>query len=110
MEYEKIAKLISNNEEFPDNISKFTSKKLVQVYDETDNADYRENKQIRFKAPMLRSDLCDYSDAYIVVKGNINFTVNRANVANVVAYNKKVAFKNNAPIISSMTKISGELI
>ena len=110
MEYEKIAKLISNNEEFPDNISKFTSKKLVQVYDETDNADYRENKQIRFKTPMLRSDLCDYSDAYIVVKGNINFTVNRANVANVVAYNKKVAFKNNAPIISSMTKISGELI
>ena len=76
MEYEKIAKLISNNEEFPDSISRFTSKKLVQVYDQTDSADYRENKQIRFKTPMLRSDLCDYSDAYIVVKGNIDLTVN----------------------------------
>ena len=41
MEYEKFAKLISNNEEFPDNISKFTSKKLVEMYDQTNNADYR---------------------------------------------------------------------
>ena len=32
---------------------------------------YNENKSIRFKTPMLRSDLCDYSDAYILVKGTI---------------------------------------
>ena len=83
MEYEKITKLISDNEEFPDNISKFTSKKLVQVYDQTDNADYRENKQIRFKTPMLRSDLCDYSNAYIVVNGDINIEMNRANQDNI---------------------------
>ena len=101
MEYEKIAKLISNNEEFPDNISKFTSKKLVEVYDQTDNANYRKNKQIRFKTSMFRSDLCDYSDAYIVVKGNINFTVNSANAANAVAYNKKVAFKKNGELIEN---------
>ena len=106
MEYEKIVKLISNNEEFQN----FTSKKLMEVYDQTDNADYRENKQIRFKTPMLKSDLCDYFDAYMVVKGNINLTVNRANVANAVAYNKKVAFKNNAPFISCITKINDELI
>ena len=50
MEYEKIAKLISYDEEFPGNISKFTSKNLVEVYDQTDNADYRENKQINTNA------------------------------------------------------------
>ena len=32
---------------------------------------YNENKSIRFKTPMLRSDLCDYSDAYILVNGTI---------------------------------------
>ena len=110
MEYEEIAKLISYDEKFPDNISKFTSKKLVEVYDQNDNADYRENKQVRFKAPMLRSDLCNYSDAYIVVKGNINLESDRTNADNVNAYDKKVAFKNNAPFISCITKINGELI
>ena len=110
MEYEKIAKLISYDEESPDNISKFTSKKLVEVYDQTDNADYRENKQIIFKTPMLRSDLCDYSDAYIVVKGNINLTVNRLNQINVDSYDQRVTFKNNAPFMSCITKIKSELI
>ena len=110
MEYEEIAKLISYDEKFPDNISKFTSKKLVEVYDQNDNADYRENKQVRFKTPMLRSDLCNYSDAYIVVKGNINLESDRTNADNVNAYDKKVAFKNNSPFISCITKINGELI
>ena len=110
MEYEKIAKLISYDEESPDNISKFTNKKLVEVYDQTDNADYRENKQIIFKTPMLRSDLCDYSDAYIVVKGNINLTVNRLNQINVDSYDQRVTFKNNAPFMSCITKIKSELI
>ena len=35
---------------------------------------YNGNKEIRIKKPMLRSDLCDFSDAYIVVKGNITVT------------------------------------
>ena len=35
---------------------------------------YDENKSIRFKTPMLRSNLCDYSDAYILVKGTITVT------------------------------------
>ena len=46
---------------------------------------------------MLQLDLCDYSDAYIVVKGDITVT-NPDNAA----YNKKLAFKNNAPFISSI--------
>ena len=44
---------------------------------------------------MLRSDLCDYSDTYIVVKGTLTVT----NPANNT-YDKKLAFKNNAPFIS----------
>ena len=52
---------------------------------------------------MLRSDLCDFSDAYIVVKRDI--TVEDNNNAN--KRNKNLVFKNNAPFINCMTKISG---
>ena len=38
-----------------------------------------ENKSVRFKTPMLRSNLCDYSDAYILVKGKITVTAAGAN-------------------------------
>ena len=51
---------------------------------------------------MLRSDLCDYSDAYIVVKGTI--TIVRPNNAK---RNKEVIFKNNAPFINCISKIKG---
>ena len=54
---------------------------------------------------MLQSDLCDYSDAYIVVKGTINVTDPNNNV-----YDKKLAFKSNAPIISCISKIRNTLI
>ena len=54
---------------------------------------------------MLRSDLCDYSDAYIVAKGRI--TVTDPNNAN---YNKKLALKNNAPFVSCVLKINNTLI
>ena len=52
---------------------------------------------------MLRSDLCDYSDAYIVVKGDI--TLESDNDAN--KRNKNLAFKNNAPLINCISKING---
>ena len=51
---------------------------------------------------MLTSDLCDYSDAYIVVKGTI--TIVRPNDAK---RNKSVAFKNNSPLISCISKMNG---
>ena len=54
---------------------------------------------------MLRSDLCDYSDAYIVVKGNITF-----GRPNNDAYDRKLAFKNNAPFISCISKINNTLL
>ena len=51
---------------------------------------------------MLRSDLCDFSDVYIVVKGDI--TVTNPNNAR---RNKAVAFKNNTPFINCISKING---
>ena len=51
---------------------------------------------------MLRSDLCDYFNAYIVVKGN--FIIVRPNGAQ---RNKEVTFKNNAPFIKCISKING---
>ena len=51
---------------------------------------------------MLKSDLCDFSDAYIVVKGNIVVT-NPENAKR----NKSDAFKNNAPFINCISKING---
>ena len=59
-------------------------------------------KEIRIKTPMLRSDLCDFSDAYIAVKGTITFT--DPNNAKRI---KSVAFKNNAPFINCISKING---
>ena len=53
---------------------------------------------------MLRSDLCDFSDAYVVVKGAITVTNPDNN-----AYDKKLAFKNNATFVSCISKINNTL-
>ena len=70
MEYQKITNLLGATS---DNVSIFITKKWVEVHDQQDNAEdrYNPSKQIRFKSSMLRSDLCDFSDTYIVVKGTI---------------------------------------
>ena len=62
---------------------------------------------------MLRSNLCDYSDAYILVKGTITVTAPGANNgANNIRdkRNRLVILKNNAPFVSCITRITGELI
>ena len=88
-------------------IPRFTTKKWVEVHDQSGSADdrYKPNKQIRFRSLLLRSNLCDYFGAYIVVKGMI--TVTDPNNAN---YDKKLAFKNNAPFTSCISKINNTLI
>ena len=68
MEFQKITN--SGNNDLP----KFVSKKWIEVYYQSEG-NYDINKEIRIKTSILRSDLCDFSDAYIVVKGNI--TVNK---------------------------------
>ena len=52
---------------------KYVTRKWIKVYDQSEK-NYDVNKEIRIKTPMLRSDLCDFSDAYIVVKGDITVT------------------------------------
>ena len=54
---------------------------------------------------MLRSDLCDYSDAYIVVKGTITLD----GAANANKRNKGTAFESNAAFISCISKINNTL-
>ena len=57
---------------------------------------YSVNKSVRFETSMLRSDLYDYGDAYIAVKGRISVT----GIDNANRRNKKLTFKNNAPFRS----------
>ena len=57
---------------------------------------------------MLRPDLSDYSDAYIVVKGTEDFLDDAANQNDNAK--KKVAFKNNAPFRSCISKINNALV
>ena len=104
MEYQKTVNLLDTTS---DNIPKFITKKWIEVYDQPGNAEdrYKPGKQIRFKISMLKSDLCDYSDACIVVKGTINVADPNNN-----AYDKKLAFKNNIPFISCITKINSTLV
>ena len=60
----------------PDEGPRFITKKWVKVHDQSGSAEdrYKPSKQIRFKTSMLRSDVCDFSDVYIVVKGTITLT------------------------------------
>ena len=51
-------------------LPRFATKKWIEVYDQS-GENYDVNKEIRINTPMLRSDLCDFSDAYIVVKGTV---------------------------------------
>ena len=67
MEYQKITDLLGN---ISDKVPKFITKKWIEVHDQSGET-YSTNKQIRYKTSILRSDLCDFNDAYIVDKGKI---------------------------------------
>ena len=120
MEYDKINNLllsedneseVSKANEMSEKLSKFVTREYVRV-NSLSNA-YNENKSIRFKTPMLRSNLCDYSDTYILVKGTITVTAPGANNnANNIRdkRNRPLILKNNAPFVSCITRINGELI
>ena len=88
MEFQKTVNLLDITSEDKD-LPKFVTKKWIEVYDQSEK-NYSINKDIRIKTPMLRSDLCDFSDTYIVVKGKVTLTI-----PNDAKRNKAVAFKNN---------------
>ena len=74
MEYDKINNLLDKESEMSEKLSKFVTRQYVKVNSLSNT--YNENKSIRFKTPMLRSDLCDFADAYVLVKGTITVTAN----------------------------------
>ena len=83
--------------------SKFATRKWYVINDQN-NADYGERNEsdttIKFETKVIKSNLCDYSDAYILVTGNITATGGDDNT--------KVAFKNCAPFTKCVTHINEE--
>ena len=80
--------------------SKFRTRNWIEINVDIQGA-YSPNKQIRFKTAMLRSSLYDYSDAYILVKGNIRANNNAAAGADPNTGNKKVIFQNCANLLTA---------
>ena len=106
MEYQKIANLIDDTSNQP---SKFRTKNWVEINDESRGA-YNVGSQIKIKTTMLKSSLCDYSDAYILVKGTISVNNTAADGAAANNTNKKVTFKNCAPFTNCISEINNTQI
>ena len=105
MEYQKIANLLDDNKS--NQPSQFRTKNWVEINDESRRT-YNVNSQIKFKTTMLKSSLCDYSDAYILVKGTITITGTGADAAARQAdeRDKEVVFKNCAPFTNCISEIN----
>ena len=106
MEYQKIANLIDDTSNQP---SKIRTKNWVEINDESRGA-YNVNSQIKFKTTMLKSSLCDYSDAYILLKGTISVNNTAAADADSNNTNEKVIFKNCAPFTNCISEINNTQI
>ena len=103
MEYQKIAHLLNDESNKP---SKFRTKNWVEINDESRETDT--SNDIKFKTTKLRSNLCDYADVYIIVKGTITITGARNDDAakQLDETNKGVIFKNCAPFIKCISRIN----
>ena len=87
--------------------SKFRTKNWVEISDEL-RGTYNVNSRIEFKTTMLKSSLCDYSDAYVLVKGQIIITGagDDAAARQADVRDKGVAFKNYAPSTDCISEIN----
>ena len=92
MEHQKILNLLNEP-----NDSKFATRKWNIVNDQS-NVTYDVGNEIIYNTEVLKSNLCDYHDAYILVKGDITVTAAPAT---------QVSFKNCAPVTKCITKIDG---
>ena len=72
MEFQKITNFLDINSDNKD-LPKFVTKKWIEVYDQSEGS-YDVKKEIKITTSMLRSDLYDFSGAYIVLKGTITVT------------------------------------
>ena len=94
METQKIVNLLNDTD---NQNSKFATKKWYVIDNESKGV-YSHEDEIKFLTSSLESSVCDYSDAYILVTGNITVTGGDANT--------KVAFKNCAPFEKCCTEIN----
>ena len=103
MEYQKITHLLDSASDEP---SKFRTRNWVEINVKS-RGTYTSN-DIKFKITMLRSNLCDYVDAYIPVKGTITITETGADDAAkwLDERNKGVIFKNCAPFTKCISRIN----
>ena len=105
MEYQKIANLLDDNKS--NQPSKFRTKNWAEINDESRET-YNVNSQIKFKTTMLKSSLCDYSDAYFLVKGTITITGAGDDAAARQAdeRDKGEVFKNCSPFTNCISEIN----
>ena len=98
METQKIVNLLNGTD---NNESKFATKKWY-IIDSESNGNYSQNNEIKLLTRLIESTLCDYSDSYILVAGNITGTPNNAAA--------QVVFKNCAPFEKCRTEINETFI
>ena len=95
MKHQKILNLLNEA-----NDSKFVTRKWNIVNDKS-HANYNTVNEITYNRQVLKSSLCDYNDAYILVKGDVTV---------IAAPEIQVSFKNCAPFTRCITKIDGTTI
>ena len=98
METQRIVNLLNG---YDNENSKFATKRWY-IIDSESKGNYLPDNEIKFLTSSLESSLCDYSDAYILVTGNITVTGGDANT--------KVAFKNCTPFTKCITEINETFI
>ena len=106
MEYQKRTNLLNNASNQP---SKFRTKNWVEINDDS-RGTYNTNKKIKFKTTILKSNLCDDSDAYVLVKRTITIGDTSAAGAAANNTNKKVILKSCAPLTKCICEINNKQI
>ena len=94
METQKIKNLLNDSS---NKASKFATKKCYVIDSQTTKGKYKQGNTIKFETETIKTSLCDYSDAFILVTGNITVAANN---------DTDVAFKNCAPFSTCTTKIN----
>ena len=94
METQKIINFLNNSS---NKESEFATKRWYVIDSQTTKGKYKQGDTIKFETKTIKSSLCDYSDAFILVTGNITVTADD---------NTDVAFKHCAPFSSCTTKIN----
>ena len=104
MEYQKFTVVLGT---MPEELPRFITTKQIEVHDQSGSTEdkCKPSKQIRFKTLILRSDLCGFSDVYIVAKGGITLTKD-ADRGFIDMRNRSLAFKINAPFTNFISKIN----